>query len=176
MLDKKMHVVQTKDGGRAVRLLYREYLGSGRMHATYVCMMHSADDRPLFNLTELVELFDKAGARDGDEVEIVVRRTGMRPFGGRCWVLTAPHTYTPVDEPDASGNTSTGKIDGQDCQPPEPVTQTPLPDRMEEEAGEFAKCRDIHEDRDNFSASAVAERARLRLCQYASELREPESR
>ena len=47
-----------------------------------------------------------------------------------------------------------------------------LPDRMEAEAEEFSKCRDIHNARGNYGAAAVADRAWLRLREYAAELRE----
>lgn len=35
----------------------------------------------------------EAGVQDGDEFEIVVRKTGRRPFGDRRVVYTKPHTY-----------------------------------------------------------------------------------
>lgn len=41
-------------------------------------------------LTRLVKLAD---AHDGDEVEVVIRKTGRRPFGNRRVRLVAPNTY-----------------------------------------------------------------------------------
>lgn len=46
-----------------------------------------------------------------------------------------------------------------------------LPDRMEAEAEKFGKCRDLHDALGNVSSSAVAERARQRLSEYAAELK-----
>ena len=48
-----------------------------------------------------------------------------------------------------------------------------LSSRMIAEAIQFEKCRDRHDQRGNTSAALVAERARQRLTEYASELSEP---
>lgn len=40
-----------------------------------------------------------SGAVDGDEIEIIVRKTGRRPFGDRRVRLVAPHTYRREPEP-----------------------------------------------------------------------------
>lgn len=41
----------------------------------------------------LRELLDEAGLEDGDEFELVIRKTGRRPFGDRRVVWTRAHTY-----------------------------------------------------------------------------------
>ena len=47
----------------------------------------------------LWELVAESGAVDGDEIEIVVRRTGRRPFGDRRVRLVAAHTYEREEGP-----------------------------------------------------------------------------
>lgn len=41
----------------------------------------------------LQEIIVESGALDGDEIEIVVRRTGRRPFGDRKVQYVRAHTY-----------------------------------------------------------------------------------
>lgn len=41
----------------------------------------------------LQKIINKSGAVDGDEIEIIIRRTGRRPFGDRKVRLIKPHTY-----------------------------------------------------------------------------------
>jgi hypothetical protein len=47
----------------------------------------------------------------------------------------------------------------------------PLADRMEAEAEEFSKCRNIHNRRGSYGSAAVADVAWRRLREYAAELR-----
>lgn len=68
---------------------------------------HSGDHRPyVFKMRDpitdedfgrfpdaMVKAVVASGAVDGDEVEIVIRKTGRRPFGDRKVVWVAPHTY-----------------------------------------------------------------------------------
>lgn len=45
------------------------------------------------NLSALRDAIAESGAVDGDEIEIIVRKTGRRPFGDRKVRLVKPHTY-----------------------------------------------------------------------------------
>lgn len=38
-------------------------------------------------------LVRKLGVNDGEEIEVIVRKTGRRPFGNKRVVLTEPHIY-----------------------------------------------------------------------------------
>lgn len=81
-----------------VRLLYRDYWNGDMTHRPYRNMMHDADtDKELWQIEQLEQAFRDAKAENGDEVEIVVRKTGRRPFGNRVWKLTEPHTYAPCE-------------------------------------------------------------------------------
>jgi hypothetical protein len=50
-------------------------------------------DREVSSRDAIAALCRRAGAEDGDEVEIIVRKTGRRPFGDRRVRLVAPHSY-----------------------------------------------------------------------------------
>lgn len=79
------------------RYLYRDYQNADESFAPYSNMLHTLGDVYVAQATVLEQLFVAAGAQDGDEIEITVRVTGQKPFPGRIWKLTKPHTYEPVD-------------------------------------------------------------------------------
>lgn len=66
-------------------------------HETYRKMLHESDTDEFVEQARepraLAAAIDASGAVDGDEIEIVVRKTGRRPFGNRRYRLTAPGTY-----------------------------------------------------------------------------------
>ena len=64
-----------------------------RPHASYARMLRDERDEPLSKPAVLDALIDFAGALDGDEIEITIKKTGRRPFGDRRVVLVEPHTY-----------------------------------------------------------------------------------
>lgn len=78
-----------------MKFIYRDYWNAEENHCPYVCQLHDTKDNQLFKLYDLKHLFDAAGVKDGDEVEITIKKTGKRPFGKRIWKLLAPHTYGP---------------------------------------------------------------------------------
>lgn len=84
-----------KDGQRYI---YRDYWNAEQTHRPYCNEIHDLKDEKLFQLYHLEPLFTKAGIADGDEIEIIVRKTGNRPFGNRIWKLIEPHRYGPVDD------------------------------------------------------------------------------
>jgi hypothetical protein len=79
------------------RYLYRNYLNADESFAPYRNMLHTLTDEFVTQASVLESLFEAAGVRDGDEIEIVVRVAGGGPFPNRIWKLTKPHTYEPVD-------------------------------------------------------------------------------
>jgi len=83
----------------SIRFVRRDYWDEGFRHRPFCCLLHDPDyDINMGQAHEwLAKLLDAAGAQDGDEVEIVVRRTNSRPFGDRTWRWTRPHTYEPVE-------------------------------------------------------------------------------
>ena len=87
-----------------VRFLYRDYWNQERNHRPYQGVFHSLDDRPEWSFNDAMkQAMDTLGIVDGEEVEVIVRKTGCRPFGDRVWVWSKPHEYVPV-EPDAYFN------------------------------------------------------------------------
>jgi hypothetical protein len=70
-------------------------------HCTYSSMLRDGEtdvDLGQLGPEVLRELVAESGAVDGDEVEIVVRRTGRRPFGDRRVRLVRAHTYEREEE------------------------------------------------------------------------------
>ena len=66
-------------------------------HRPYRNMLRDENDADLGQAPwdgPLAQAIRESGAVDGDEIEIVVRQTGRRPFGDRRIVLSEPHTYT----------------------------------------------------------------------------------
>ena len=79
-----------------VKFIWREYWNREANHVCYSDQMHTLDDKPAIHLHELESVFEKIGVRDGENVEITVRRTGEFLFPGIIWKHTEPHTYSPV--------------------------------------------------------------------------------
>lgn len=71
----------------------------GRLHTPYRDILHDPEtDDQLAQANEpLRGMLRELGAEDGDELEIVVRKTGNRPFEGTIWALTEAHKYERVD-------------------------------------------------------------------------------
>jgi hypothetical protein len=62
-------------------------------------MLHDAHDDDGPQASFLEKLFREAGVKDGDEFELLVRKTGRRPFGDRKVRLVKPHSYEREPEP-----------------------------------------------------------------------------
>ena len=91
-------------GGAAAgaRVVRRDYWSGG--HRSYRGRVHDpVTDESLHHDDVLRGLLEEAGAYDGDEVEVVVRRTGERPFGRRIFAWTEPHEYAPVEPESPEG-------------------------------------------------------------------------
>lgn len=65
----------------------------GHRHRPYSGVMRSVDDAEIDVREEVRRMAREAGVKDGDEIEIIVRKTGARPFGDRQMCLVEPHTY-----------------------------------------------------------------------------------
>ena len=71
-----------------------DYWNDPRDHRPYRNQLHDPKtDELVSDMSALETAINEAGAVDGDEIEIVVRKTGRRPFGDRKVTLVEPHTY-----------------------------------------------------------------------------------
>ncbi len=72
-------------------------------HRTYENGLRDPDDDRRLSLSDHVDdAIHHLGLGDGDEIEIIVKTTGRRPFGKRRVVLTEPHTYEREPESDTT--------------------------------------------------------------------------
>ena len=62
-------------------------------HRPYRGILRDGRDRVVSDDEALKAALNAVGAVDGDEIEIIVRKTGRRPFGDRKVTLVEPHTY-----------------------------------------------------------------------------------
>jgi hypothetical protein len=71
------------------------YLGAAgeRAHAHYERLHFSATDSPIDLAAAVIKAAQTLGATDGDELEVIVRRTGRRPFGDRRVRFVGPSAY-----------------------------------------------------------------------------------
>lgn len=76
---------------KRIRLIKRDYWANGQN--PYRAMLHDHTDRAIDTTACRYDLL--ADFNDGDEIEIIVRRTGKRPFGDRRYILQAPNRYDP---------------------------------------------------------------------------------
>ena len=71
-----------------------DYWNERKDHRPYRGQLHDPKtDEEVSDIEALAALINEAGAVDGDEIEIIVRKTGRRPFGNRKVRLVEPHTY-----------------------------------------------------------------------------------
>lgn len=77
------------------RFINRDYWSGD--HRPYRNVLHDLSDKPADWFAVRERLFAEAGIRDGDVFEVIVRRTGERPFS-TVWRRTKPHVYEPVEE------------------------------------------------------------------------------
>lgn len=64
---------------------------------TFCYAIHSLDDKGVSDYEVLRDAMALAGVGDGDEFEIVVRKTGRRPFGDQLMVNMPVHGHGPYD-------------------------------------------------------------------------------
>ena len=72
-------------------------------HRPYTGLLHGADDRCVHYSEVIERALEEAGAVDGDEVTIIVVKTGRRPFGNRRMRLAEPHTYERETQAEGGG-------------------------------------------------------------------------
>lgn len=71
-----------------------DYWNERKDHRPYRNHLHDPKtDELVSDQVALEWAIKEAGAVDGDEIEIVIRKTGRRPFGDRKVSLVEPHTY-----------------------------------------------------------------------------------
>ncbi len=77
-----------------MKYVITDYWDLERNHRTYRNMLRtSPKDSRVREVDALRKAIAEAGVVDGDEVEIIVRKTGRRPFGNRKVRYVGPHTY-----------------------------------------------------------------------------------
>lgn len=108
-------VQEDRYGGEArERIVPRDYWSGG--HRPFRDAIHDPeDDREIDRNDLLGRLIAGTGALDGDEVEIVVRKTGARPFDRRIFARAEPHGYAPVEPESPKGRAA---LAPQDYHPP----------------------------------------------------------
>jgi len=62
-------------------------------HRPYVGLLHDEDDRNVHATDVLERAMRLARVRDGDEIMVVVLKTGRRPLGSRKMRYVEPHVY-----------------------------------------------------------------------------------
>ena len=72
----------------------------------------SATDEPIDEVCALDAAAHELGAEDGDEIEIIVRKTGRRPFGDRKMRRVRRHAYEREAEAAASSAISAPRDGG----------------------------------------------------------------
>ena len=71
-----------------------DYWNEDRSHRPYRNHLHDPKtDEVVGDGDALEAAINEAGAVDGDEIEIIVRKTGRRPFGDWKVRLVEPHVY-----------------------------------------------------------------------------------
>lgn len=76
------------------KFICRDYWSGN--HRPYQNVWHNLEDSR-FNQYEMWDrLMKEAGVKDGDEFEIIIRKTGRRPFS-TIWRLVEPHIYQAVE-------------------------------------------------------------------------------
>ncbi len=83
----------------SVRVVVVDYWAGNRpgderyLNVPYRAMMHTEGDVKADWHASWRSMLEEVGAKDGDEVEITIRRTGRRPFGDRRMRLVRDHEY-----------------------------------------------------------------------------------
>lgn len=68
-------------------------------HRSYrLVLRHPLTDAPMEKVDAVTTAMVIADVKDGDEIRIVIVKTGRRPFGDRRVVLRSPHTYVRETE------------------------------------------------------------------------------
>ena len=94
-------------------MVYNDYYAEYG-HVLYKAEARNHSDEPVGQLSCLLSMFEQAGIEDGDEFELIIRKTGNRPFDGTRIELVAPHTYERV---------RTGTLMNQNPAPPKQEEQ-----------------------------------------------------
>lgn len=78
----------------AMALVVTHYWEQGKEHTPYSWNLRTPDNDMEMDKSDLLaSMIKHSGAQDGDEIEIIVRKTGRRPFGDRKFVRVGPHEY-----------------------------------------------------------------------------------
>lgn len=78
----------------AMSLVVTHYWELGKKHTPYTWTLRTPDNDMEMDMSDLLaSMIKHSGAEDGDEIEIIVRKTGNRPFGDRKFVRVGPYEY-----------------------------------------------------------------------------------
>jgi hypothetical protein len=77
-------------------------------HRPYVGLLHDEDDRDVHATDVLERAMRLARVRDGDEIMVVVLKTGRRPLGARKMRWTEPHKYERESADEAKARRARG--------------------------------------------------------------------
>lgn len=83
-----------KNNTASKKFVFRNYW-AGNSDWPYRAVIHDLQDQHLAKQEALNPLFKSLGIQDGDEFEIIIKKTGRRPFGDRRFILQEPHIYGP---------------------------------------------------------------------------------
>ncbi len=93
-----------------------DYWDKGCAHRPYTSVLHTpGTDGHVDRAAALRDAIEAAGAVDGDEIEIIVRKTGNRPFGNRRMRLVRPHTYEREEHEPLRCDKACGASDVEQC-------------------------------------------------------------
>jgi len=86
--------MQDQLGQVDMKLVVTHSWNKEKSHTPYRWSLRTPDnDMEMDRYDLLSSMIKHAGADDGDEIEIIVRKTGRRPFGDRKVVWVRPHEY-----------------------------------------------------------------------------------
>lgn len=97
--------------GQRRKYVYRHYRSGD--WCPYQSILHDETDKPIRESRDYIELPQslRDGLLDGDEIEIVVKKTGK--VHTRRWELAEPHEYRPTNYPKSRGCPICRKAFGQ---------------------------------------------------------------
>jgi hypothetical protein len=86
-----------------------DYWDEIHSHRPYMGMLHGDDDKPVRASEVLEQAMKVADAKDGDEVIVLVLKTGRRPFGARRTRFVRPNQYERETEEDVKRRRKSAK-------------------------------------------------------------------
>lgn len=77
-----------------IKAVVTHYWNKEQDHTPYRWLLRTPDNDMELDRRDMFDSMVKhIGAKDGDEIEISIRKTGQRPFGDRKFIWVRPHEY-----------------------------------------------------------------------------------